>query len=275
MHGRKPLVLPYVSLTAAAALTIVPVLWMIAISFRGNAEVFAFPPRFIPAEPTLAAYSRILANPVYMRYFFNSYFVCICVTFLSVAIGSFSAYGFSRFAFPGRQALYFFLVFTQMVPAIIIIIPYFGFIVKAGLYDSYAGLVLTYLSFSLPYSTVMMIGYLDTISKELDEAAIVDGCSRVQTLFRIVLPAAAPGLVSTMVYAFILSWNEYVFALTLTRRTAMRTVPIGIAMLIGEQGFDWNSMMAFALLGSVPILVLFVAVQKQFISGLTAGSVKG
>lgn len=221
------------------------------------------------------AFRSILSNPLYLRYFFNSYFICVCVTLLSVGIGSFSAYGFSRFHFPGERLLYFFLVFTQMIPAVILIIPYFGFVVKVGLYDTYLGLTVTFLSFSLPYTTIMMIGYFNTISRELDEAAIVDGCTRPQIYRKIVLPAALPGLISTMVYSFILSWNEYVFALTLTRRETMRTVPVGIAMFIGEQGFQWNMMMAFALLGSVPILILFIALQRYFMAGLTAGSVKG
>ena len=168
-----------------------------------------------------------------------------------------------------------FVIATQMVPTITLLIPFFGVIVWLRLYDTHLGLIVTYLTFGLPYAIIMMNAYLNTIPKDFDEAAIIDGCSPFRVLFSVLLPMATPGLISTAVYTFLLSWNEFLFALALTRSTEMRTVPVGISMLVGEFGLKWDEMMAFSVLGSVPVLLLFMFVQRYVVSGLSAGGVKG
>ena len=267
--------LSYVLLSLASCIVAFPVLWMLAISFRSNLETFSLPPRLLPETFITEAYINILTNPTYLRFFLNSYLIGIMVTIFSVALGALAGYGFSRFDFRGHRIMGMFIVVTQMIPPITLLIPYFAMIVALRLYDNYAGLIVTYTSFTLPYSVLMLTGYFQTISRELDEAAIIDGCSHFRALWNVVLPVALPGIVSTAIYTFLLSWNEFLFALALTRSTSMRTVPVGIALLMGEISFKWNEMMSFSVLGSIPVLILFLLVQRYFLSGLTAGSVKG
>jgi multiple sugar transport system permease protein len=154
-------------------------------------------------------------------------------------------------------------------------IPYFGLIVVLRLYNSYWALILTYMVFTLPYAIIMMTGYLNTLPKDLDEAVLIDGGSNSVILWRILVPISLPGIVSVGVYTFMLAWNEFLFALTLTRTNEMRTVPVGIQLLMGQHSFEWNQMMAMSVLGSLPVLILFLLFQRYFISGMSAGSVKG
>lgn len=277
MNGvtNKKKILSYLTLTIVSALTAFPVIWMILMSVRPNVEVFSIPPTIIPRKFTLQAYTQVLSNSTYMRFFLNSYIVGLMVTLVSIIVATFAGYGFSRFKFQGGRLMNVFIVSTQMVPPITLLIPYFAMIVKVNLYDTYGGLIVTYASFSLPYAILMMTAYFNTIPKELDEAAIVDGASRFRVLRSIVFPAAVPGIIATGVYTFLLAWNEFLFALTLTRSTNMRTVPVGISMLMGEHAYNWNTMLSISMLGSIPVLLMFVITQKYFISGLAAGAVKG
>ncbi|MFC8943654.1 ABC transporter permease subunit, partial [Streptomyces griseoincarnatus] len=181
---------------------------------------------------------------------------------------------FSRFDFPGKKPINMVIVSVQAVPPITLLIPYFGIVVGLGLYNTYPGLILTYMVFTLPYAIIMLTGYLNTIPKELDEAVRVDGAGSLTALWRVLVPVSVPGIVSVGVYTFMIAWNEYLFALTLTRTQDMRTVPIGIQLLMGQHSYEWNEIMAMSILGSIPVLVLFLFFQRYFISGLTSGSVK-
>jgi multiple sugar transport system permease protein len=265
----------YVLLILITVIVVFPVFWMGSVSLRENTEVFTVPPTLFPPEATTKAYSSVLSNPDYLGFFFNSYIIAFTVSIASVAVGTVAAYGFSRFKFRGSRFITLFVVTTQMIPPITLLIPYFAIIVFVGLYDTRFGLIVTYMSFTLPYSVLMMTGYMNTISSELDEAAIVDGCSRFGALVRVVLPPAIPGIISTAVYAFILSWNEFIFAVALTRTTEMRTLPVGISLLMGEHAYQWNEIMALSVIATVPVLVLFVLIQRYYLAGLTSGSVKG
>jgi multiple sugar transport system permease protein len=153
-------------------------------------------------------------------------------------------------------------------------IPYFGLMVTLKLYNTYQGLILTYMVFTLPYAIIMMTGYFNTLPRELDEAVKLDGGGALATLWRILVPVSIPGIVSVGIYTFMISWNEYLFALTLTRTQEMRTVPIGIQLLMGQHSYEWNEMMAMSILGSLPVLILFLFFQRFFMGGLTSGAVK-
>jgi len=166
------------------------------------------------------------------------------------------------------------IVSVQAVPPITLLIPYFGLIVFLGLYNTYPGLILTYLVFTLPYAIIMMTGYFNTLPRELDEAVKVDGGSSWTALWRILVPVAVPGMVSVGIYTFMIAWNEYLFALTLTKTPEMRTVPIGIQLLMGQHSYEWNQMMSMSILGCIPVLLLFLFFQRFFIGGMTAGAVK-
>lgn len=251
-----------------------PVLWMLSSSFKSNTQIFELPPRLLTDTFSFDAYVAIFTNAETMRFFLNSYIVAGSVTVLTLIVAIQAAYAFSRFDFRGKRILNVVIVSVQAVPPITLLIPYFGLMVGLGLYNSYAGLILTYMVFTLPYAIIMMTGYFNTLPKELDEAVRVDGAGSMTALWRILVPISVPGIVSVGIYTFMIAWNEYLFALTLTRTIDMRTVPIGIQLLMGQHSYEWNQIMAMSVLGSIPVLILFLFFQRYFISGLTAGSVK-
>jgi multiple sugar transport system permease protein len=251
-----------------------PIFWMLVSSFKNNTEIFAFPPQIITKDFSFSAYTAVLSDPEEIRFFVNSYVVALSVTFLTLVISLMAAYAFSRYEFRFKKPLNMIIIGTQAVPPIALIIPYFGLIIALHLYNSYPGLILTYIVFTLPYAIIMMTGYFNTLPRELDEAAQVDGARPMTALWRILVPISVPGIVSVAVYTFMIAWNEYLFALTLTQTTDMRTVPVGIQLLIGQNTYHWNQMMAISILGSIPVLVLFLVFQRYFIGGLTTGSVK-
>jgi multiple sugar transport system permease protein len=263
-----------VGLVAGATFAFAPVLWMLSSSFKPNTQIFEFPPRLITEAFSFEAYGRILTDPEKVRFFINSYVVAGAVTILTLFVAILAAYAFSRFDFPFKKALNVVIVSVQAVPPITLLVPYFGLVVTLGLYNTYPGLILTYMVFTLPYAIIMMTGYLNTLPRELDEAVRVDGAGSWTALWRILVPISVPGIVSVGVYTFMIAWNEYLFALTLTKTTDMRTVPIGIQLLMGQHSYEWNEMMAMSILGSIPVLVLFLFFQRYFIGGLASGAVK-
>jgi multiple sugar transport system permease protein len=262
------------ALIAGAIFAGFPVLWMVSSSFKSNTQIFEYPPRLLTETFSLDAYVTILTDPTKVRFFINSYAVSIAVTLLTLFVAILAAYAFSRFEFRFKRPLNVIIISVQAVPPITLLIPYFGLVVALGLYNTYPGLILTYMVFTLPYAIIMMTGYFNTLPKELDEAARVDGTSSMGALWRVLVPISVPGIVSVGIYTFMIAWNEYLFALTLTRTEDMRTVPIGIQLLMGQHSYEWNEMMAMSILGCIPVLILFLFFQRYFIGGLTAGSVK-
>jgi multiple sugar transport system permease protein len=251
-----------------------PVVWMLVSSFKSNPEIFELPPRLITEHFSFDSYATILTDPVKVRFFVNSYVVALSVTVLTLLVAILAGYAFSRFEFVLKRPLNMLIVSVQAVPPITLLIPYFGLMVTLKLYNTYFALILTYMVFTLPYAIIMMTGYFNTLPRELDEAARVDGASSMKALWRILVPISIPGLVSVGIYTFMIAWNEYLFALTLTRTENMRTVPIGIQLLMGQHSYEWNEMMAMSILGCIPVLILFLFFQRFFIGGMTAGSVK-
>ena len=277
LHTRKKLfltILLYIGLALGLVFAGFPVLWMLSCSLKSNTEIFSIPPRILPESFTLDAYHAIFSSPMKVRFFFNSYFVATVVTLLTLFVAILAGYSFSRYSFKLKKPLNLFIISTQTVPPITLLIPYFGLVVAFKMYDTYFALIFTYMVFTLPYAILMMTGYFNTLPKELDEAVMVDGGSNFYALWRVLVPVSLPGIVATGVYTFLLCWNEFLFALTLTKTTAMRTVPIGIQLLMGQHAYEWNEMMAMSLLGSLPILIMFLAAQRHFLAGMTAGSVK-
>lgn len=251
-----------------------PVLWMALNSFKPNSEIFAWPPVWISENFTLDAYKKLLTNQETIRFFINSYVISAVVVIFTLVIGILAAYAFSRFDFPGKKLINTIVISVQAIPPVVLLIPYMSLIVKLKLYNTYWALVLTYMVFTLPYAILMLTGYFNTLPKDLDEAVMIDGGSRFVALWKILVPAAVPGMISVGMYTFMQAWNEYLFALTLTKTNDMRTVPIGISLLMGQHAYEWNQMMAMSVLGSVPVLILFLFFQRYFIAGMTAGSVK-
>jgi multiple sugar transport system permease protein len=263
-----------VGLALGATFAGFPVVWMISSSFKKNSEIFAYPPSLLTDGFSADAYISILTDPEKLRFFANSYLVALSVTALTVVVAVLAAYSFSRYEFTGRKSLNLIILSVQAVPPITLLIPFFSLIVTLRLYNTYQGLILTYMVFTLPYAIIMMTAYFNTLPKELDEAAKIDGANPLKILTRVILPISVPAMVSVGTYTFMIAWNEYLFALTLTRTTDMRTVPIGIQLLMGQMSYEWNEMMAMSVLGAIPILLLFLFFQRYFIGGLTAGGIK-
>ncbi|MCI2956262.1 carbohydrate ABC transporter permease [Agromyces atrinae] len=277
VRRRKRVILKFfiiVALITGALFAGSPILWMLSSSFKSNTEIFEFPPRLATESFSFDAYVSILTDPEKVRFFINSYVVSLSVTALTLVVAILAAYAFSRFEFRFKRPLNMIIVSVQAVPPITLLIPYFGLMVTLGLYNTYPGLILTYMVFTLPYAIIMMTGYFNTLPRELDEAVRVDGAGSMTALWRVLVPIAVPGIVSVGVYTFMIAWNEYLFALTLTKTQDMRTVPIGIQLLMGQHSYEWNEIMAMSILGSIPVLILFLFFQRFFIGGLTSGSVK-
>lgn len=278
MSSRRYLLLKtltLIGLVCGALFAGLPVLWMFASSFKSNTQIFAYPPRLIDESFSLASYIAVLTNPQQLRFFFNSYLVAGLVTIFTLIVGILAGYSFSRYDFRFKNILNLAIIGVQSVPPITLMIPYFGLIVAFGLYNTYWALILTYMVFTLPYAIIMMTGYFNTLPRELDEAVMIDGGTSFTILWRVLVPISLPGIVSVGIYTFMLAWNEFLFALTLTRTNDMRTVPIGIQLLMGQHSFEWNQMMAMSVLGSLPVLLLFLLFQRYFIAGMSAGSIKG
>lgn len=252
-----------------------PIVWMICCSFKSNSNIFDWPPKFIDESFSFSAYKAVLTDPQKLRYFLNSYIVSGTVVVLTLFIGILAAYAFSRYDFPGKGLINSLIVSVQAIPPIVLLIPYMSLIVAMRMFNTYWALILTYLVTTLPYCILMMTGYFNTLSKELDEAVMIDGGSRWMALWRVLVPVSIPGLVSVGMYTFMNAWNEYLFALSLTQTDNMRTVPIGINLLMGQHTYDWSQMMSMSVLGSIPVLILFLFFQKYFIAGMTSGAVKG
>jgi multiple sugar transport system permease protein len=264
----------YSALLVGAIFAAGPVVWMLSSAFKSNADIFEYPPKLIDKSFSLAAFRSVFDNTEEIRFFVNSYIVGLSVTALTILVAIVAAFALSRFEFRLREPLKVMIIGVQAIPPITLIIPLFGLVVTLHLYNSYEGLILTYLVFTLPYSVIMMTAYFNSIPRELDEAARIDGAGTMRTLLRVIVPLARPGLVAVGFYAFMISWNEFLFALTLTQTDNMRTVPVGLTLLMGQYNYQWNQIMAMSVLGCLPVIILFLIFQRHFVSGLSSGAVK-
>ena len=267
-------VVPYGILTLASVCVLIPVLWMVSTSLKDDTAIFSTPPQWIPDEITFQAFARVWSDYPFTRYFTNSALVVGASTLISIFFSALAGYGMSRFEFRGKGSFLTFLLMTQMFPSIMLLIPFYKIMQSAHLVNTHAALILTYISFTIPFCSWMMTGYFKSIPKELDEAASIDGLSKFRTFAQVVLPLAVPGVVATAIFSFITGWNEYMFALVLTQSEDMKTVPVGIGQLIGQYKILWNDMMAASLYAVIPLVILFVFLQRYLISGMTAGAVK-
>jgi multiple sugar transport system permease protein len=251
-----------------------PVLWMFCCSLKPNAEIFATNPTLISPNSSFDAYLKVLLSGERLRFFANSYLVASVVTVSTLVISMMAAYAFSRYDFKLKKVINVMIICTQSVPGITLLIPYYGMVIALGLFNTYWALIITYAVFTLPYAIIMMTGYFNTLPRELDEAIMIDGAGPMYALWRVLVPISVPGIVSVGIYTFMTAWNEYLFANVLTRTNDMRTVPVGISLLMGQHNYAWNEMMSLSIVGCIPILIMVLFFQKYFISGMTAGSIK-
>ena len=253
---------------------LIPFAWMLSTSLKTEAEAFRIPPTWIPDAPTIDSYIGIWVRKNFGIYFFNSTVISLATAVLSTFFGALAGYGFSRFFFKGRKFLIGFFLATQMLPGVLLVGPYFKILSRVGLYDTRTGLIIAFLTICLPFSTWMMKGFIDKVPQELDQSAMVDGCSRVGIFFKIVLPIVAPGMVATILFAFLLAWGDLLWALCLTSSENMITVTLGIARTVGEFRIVWPMLMAGSLVGGMPAILLYIFLQRLLVQGLTAGAVK-
>jgi len=259
--------------------TVLPMLWMVLTSLKSQFAAMQYPPQWWPAEPTLENYTKLLdpSNSVgqeFLRYFWNSLYVSVATTVLGVIVAIPAAYAFSRFRFPGRTFLFFSVLLRNMFPAVVFLMPLFLLMRWMGLVSTHYSLILTYLTFGLPLSIWLLKGFYDNIPIQLEQAARIDGATRFQAFVLIVLPLSTPGIIATSIFSFIGAWNEFVYATVFLNTKDSLTLPVGIQRYFAEFATDWPGLMAATFLMSVPVVVLFLVLQKYFVRALTEGAVK-
>jgi ABC-type glycerol-3-phosphate transport system permease component len=252
-----------------------PVLWALSTSLKPDRLIFSQPPQWIPREISLEHYKAVVRNPNMVHYYVNSFLTAIGSTAAALVVGTLGAYGFSRFKFPGNKSFMVSIMLSRMLPRVSLIVPFFITLQKLKLYNTRPGLIIVFLVITMPLSIWMLKGFFDSISYEIEEAAIVDGCSPLGILLRIDLPLILPAIASVGMYIFITAWNEFLLALTMTKGSALRTISVGLAFYIDEFGIRWGSLMAASILMSIPAVIVFSVFSKFLIKGLSEGAVKG
>ena len=269
--------LKYAVLGLALVLALAPVYWMFTISLKSEIDQFATPPPWFDFTPTLEHYYDAFVTRSFGQYLITSAVVAVISTLCALVLGTFAAYSLARFRLPYNldRRLSLWILSTRMFPAIVTAVPLFLMMRDLRLLNTKAALIIVYTAFNLPFVVWMMRGFFDEVPRDLEEAALVDGDSRMGALFRVVLPLVAPGLAATAVFCLIVSWNEFLFALVLTQTDASMTLPVGIAGRVTQYEIKWGVMSAAASVALVPILVFALALQKYLVRGLSLGAVKG
>ncbi|WP_114973886.1 carbohydrate ABC transporter permease [Rhodoferax ferrireducens] len=251
-----------------------PYLWMLLTSLKQESTLFSPDRTLLPAVVTLENYVRLFQKTTFLSNLGHSVIVSSGTMLLGLSVSITAAYAFSRFRFPGRRALMLQFLLVNMFPIVLLIIPLFIIMKNLGLLDTHLGLILAHSTFSIPFATWMMISYFDAIPRSLDEAAMVDGCTPVGAMFRVVLPLTVPGIIATGIYIFITSWNEYLYASVLAGQN-VRTLTVAIQTLVGEYEIAWGLLTAGGVMGALPVTLLFMLIQKRLVAGMTQGAVKG
>jgi multiple sugar transport system permease protein len=270
----------YILAAVVVIWTMLPLYWMIVTAFRPEKEVYEglIFPREISISSFIAIFGfgeqYITVGSTITNYLVNSAYISITVMVLATLLGTLGGYALARIRFPGKDILSSISLFSYIFPVIVLIIPIFFLFSSWGLINNHLGLILALLSVTLPYTLWMLRGFFQTIPIEIEEAAFLDGCSRLQVLFKIVFPVATPGIVATAVYAFILAWSNVIFPLILISRTDLQVLPIGILNYMKADFVPWDRLMAASFIASLPPVLLFYIAQKYIIAGLTAGAVK-
>jgi multiple sugar transport system permease protein len=252
-----------------------PYAWMFITSITPQAELVHSAERIWPENPNLAAYRYLFSNPRFIAYAFNSAVVAIGTVIVTTTLALLAGTALSRYRFRGRTFVLLGTLLLQLFPTILLITPLYIEMKTFGLLDTKHGLMLVYAAFSLPFSTWLMKGYVDQIPVEIEEAALIDGCSRFQTFIYVIVPLTKPGTAAVATFAFIYAWNEFIYALTFTQTLSARTLPVGLRLFIGESSINWQYITAAGVLAAIPVLVGFMIAQRSLISGLTSGAVKG
>jgi multiple sugar transport system permease protein len=257
--------------------TLFPFLWMFITSIKPNAELYnvRMNPLYV-LHPTLEHFRYLMRETIFLTWAYNTLYVSILSTAISLITGIMAGYALSRLRFRGAGGIAVGIFVTYLVPPTLLFIPLADVVRTFGLLDSRWSLILTYPTFLIPFSTWLLMGYFKTIPRELEECAMIDGATRLQAMIKIILPLALPGILSAGIFAFTLSWNEFIYALVFLSSTEIKTIPVGVVSeLIRGDVFFWGPLMAGALLGSVPVAIIYSFFVEYYVAGLTAGAVKG
>ncbi len=272
-------ILAIVFMILLLAFSVIPMAWMFSTSLKSQFAAIQYPPRWIPTEPTLEAYKNLLSPESstggrFIRFFMNSVLVSTVTTIIGLIVAIPAAYAFSRFRFPGRNLLFFAVLVRNMFPVVVFLIPLFLLMKQFGLINTYWSLIITYLTFGLPLSIWLLKGFYDNIPPELERAARIDGATRFRAFWSIVMPLSASGIIATAIFTFIGAWNEYVYAATFLNNDRLKTLQPGLQKFFGEFSNNWPGLMAAQFVSSVPIVILFLVLQKYFVRALAEGATK-
>ena len=268
-------ILFYLIVLILIIISLLPFYWMAITSFRSTSEIYSQDFSLWPKNFILTNYIKLIKETNFLIWFKNSWLIALLTTLLSLFVGCLAAFSLTRVKYPGKILISQFILGTYLIPRSLLFVPLYNVLSGIGVIDTHLGLVLAYSTFAVPFCTWLLVGYFKTVPHELDEAAIIDGCSPLGVLGRIILPLSLPGIVTAGIFTFNLANNEYLYAFTFISNESLSTLPRGLSSMIMGDVYLWGKLMAACLLSSVPLLILYMFVQKFMVSGLTAGSVKG
>lgn len=259
----------------SAFLIVAPFLWMLSTSLKPSSDIFLETPKFIPSPLSVEHYFSIFQDMAIHKYFLNSVIVASTSTLIAVTIAVFGGYSLARHNMWGVKMYSGVVLFTYILPSMMLVIPLFIILSKIGLINTKTGLIVTNVTLTLPYSLWMLSAFFQGPTRDLEEAAIVDGCSKIGALFRITLPLSMPGVIAVALYCFTMSWNDYIFAVTILSSQERMTLPLAIASIATQYDIEWGGAMAASVLATIPVVVFFMFFQKYLVKGMTSGAIKG
>lgn len=265
----------WVLVILALAFVSFPLLWMALSSLKPATELFKMPPAIFPKSPSLVWYREALNESIVVRYFINSLIISISTMIIDCIFGTLGAYSLTRFKYKGRKIIVVGVLSAYCIPPIMLMNPLYRIIAGMGLKSSYIGVIIGHITVTFPFCIWILMSFFRKIPREIEEAAWVDGASAFRTFYSILLPLCIPGVLSTGIMSFILSWNEYLLSSVLVTSDKMKTLTVGLANYISSTEIDWGTIMALGTMTTIPIIIMFTTIQKYFVEGLTAGAVKG
>jgi ABC-type glycerol-3-phosphate transport system permease component len=273
-RSRRATVALWLAALAVGGFSVAPFYWMLSTSIKAEGEIVARTPVLWPSDPTLERYGLVL-EAGFSRALVNSALVALGTTAAAVALAALAGYALARFRLPLRRYLLVLVMSVQMFPTVVLIITMFVVIRREGLLDSHPGLVLAYLSFTCPLAIWILKSFFETIPPELEEAAMIDGATRMGAMRRVILPLAGPGLAACAIFSFIAAWNEFLFALTFVKDERMRTMPVALQSFVGQAQADWGMIMAASFLFTIPVVAFFLLLHRRLVQGMVAGAIQG